>query len=91
MMDRNRLRALLDEVQRGALAPEAAEALLLEQLTMPGFEDLGFARVDHHRPLRQGFPEVVWGQGKTPEQVAAVSERIVAAGESLLVTRVSRQ
>ncbi len=91
MMDRNRLRALLDEVRQGALAPEAAEALLVEQFTMPGFEDLGFARVDHHRPLRQGFPEVVWGQGKTPEQVTAIAERIVAAGDSLLVTRVSRE
>ena len=57
----------------------------------PGFEDLGFARVDQHRPLRQGFPEVVWGQGKTPEQVAAIAERIVAAGDSLLVTRTSRE
>jgi NCAIR mutase (PurE)-related protein len=91
MMDRNRLRALLDEVRQGALAPEAAEALLVEQLAMPGFEDLGFARVDHHRPLRQGFPEVVWGQGKTPDQVAAIAERIAAAGDSLLVTRVSRE
>jgi hypothetical protein len=91
MMDRNRLRALLDEVRQGALAPEAAEALLVEQFATPGFEDLGFARVDHHRPLRQGFPEVVWGQGKTPEQVAAIAERIVAAGDSLLVTRVGRE
>jgi NCAIR mutase (PurE)-related protein len=53
------------------------------------FEDLGFAKVDHHRSLRQGFPEVVFGPGKTPSQIAAISERIVAAGHNLLVTRTS--
>ena len=89
-MNRDGLRTLLDQVRRGALTTEAAEARLLEQLG-PGFEDLGFARVDQQRPLRQGFPEVVWGQGKTPEQVAAIAERIVAAGDSLLVTRTSRE
>ena len=51
------------------------------------FEDLGFARVDHHRAIRQGFPEVVFGAGKTPEQVADIAARIVAADQTLLVTR----
>jgi NCAIR mutase (PurE)-related protein len=81
------LRALLDEVASGALTPEAAQAGLLQYLRQRAFEDLGFARVDHQRTLRQGFPEVVFGQGKTPGQVAAISERIVAAGHNLLVTR----
>jgi NCAIR mutase (PurE)-related protein len=90
-MNRDGLRALLDQVGQGTLSAEAAEGLLLEQLARPAFEDLGFARVDHDRPLRQGFPEVVWGQGKTPEQVATIAERIVAAGDSLLVTRASRE
>jgi NCAIR mutase (PurE)-related protein len=53
------------------------------------FEDLGFARVDTHRHLRQGFPEVILGLGKTPAQIAAVAQRIVASGQSLLVTRAS--
>jgi NCAIR mutase (PurE)-related protein len=51
------------------------------------FQDLGFARVDHHRELRQGFPEVVFGLGKTPGQVAAIAAEIVARGHRLLVTR----
>ena len=50
-------------------------------------EDIGFARVDHHRVRRQGFPEVVFGQGKTPAQVARIAETIVGAGQRLLVTR----
>jgi NCAIR mutase (PurE)-related protein len=53
------------------------------------FEDLGFARVDTHRHLRQGFPEVILGLGKTSAQIAAVAQRIVARGQSLLVTRAS--
>ncbi len=90
-MNRAGLRALLDQVREGALAPEAAEALLLGELSRPAFEDLGFARIDHHRALRQGFPEVVLGQGKSPDQIAAIAERIVALGDSLLVTRTTRE
>lgn len=86
-MNRLQLRALLDDVQSGALTPEAAQDELLQFLRQSPFEDIGFARVDHHRNIRQGFPEVVFGQGKTPGQVAAISERIVAAGHNLLVTR----
>jgi NCAIR mutase (PurE)-related protein len=88
-MNRLQLRALLDEVASGGLTPEAAQVGLLQYLRQSPFEDLGFARVDHHRSLRQGFPEVVFGQGKTPAQIAAISERIVAAGDNLLVTRAS--
>jgi NCAIR mutase (PurE)-related protein len=86
-MNRLQLRALLDEVQSGALTPEAAQDQLLQFLRQSPFEDIGFARIDHHRTVRQGFPEVVFGQGKTPEQIAAISERIVAAKHNLLVTR----
>jgi len=86
-MNRLQLRALLDDVGSGALAPEAAHERLLQYLRQAPFEDLGFARVDHHRNIRQGFPEVVFGPGKTPQQIAAISERIVAAGHNLLVTR----
>jgi NCAIR mutase (PurE)-related protein len=90
-MNRLQLRALLDKVQSGALTPEAAHAQLLQFLRHSPFEDIGFARVDHHRSLRQGFPEVVFGQGKTPEQIAAISERIVAAQHNLLVTRTTAE
>jgi pyridinium-3,5-biscarboxylic acid mononucleotide synthase len=89
-MNRQQLRSLLHEVQTGALTPEAAHDRLLQVLRQAPFENLGFARVDHHRTWRQGFPEVVFGQGKTPDQVAAIAERIVSAGHSLLVTRTTR-
>lgn len=81
------LRELLDRIATGDLTPEAAQARILQFLRHAPFEDLGFARIDHHRSIRQGFPEVVFGQGKTPAQVAGISERIVAAGHNLLVTR----
>jgi hypothetical protein len=86
-MNRSELRSLLADVQAGRLTPEAAHERLLQFLRQAPFEDLGFARVDHHRSVRQGFPEVVFGPGKTPAQIAAIAERIVAAGHSLLVTR----
>jgi NCAIR mutase (PurE)-related protein len=86
-MNRLQLRSLLDEVHAGTTTPEAAHDRLLQFLRQAPFEDLGFARVDHHRHLRQGFPEVIYGAGKTPDQVAAIAERIVSAGHSLLVTR----
>jgi NCAIR mutase (PurE)-related protein len=83
-------RDLFERVHRGELTPAAAETLLAEQLRTLPFEDLGFARVDHHRSLRQGFPEVILGLGKTPAQIASIAERIVARGQSLLVTRADR-
>jgi len=86
-MNGSDIRAILDDVQAQRLAPEEAHRRLLQFLRQAPFEDLGFARIDHHRSLRQGFPEVVFGSGKTPDQVAAIAERIVAAGHSLLVTR----
>jgi pyridinium-3,5-biscarboxylic acid mononucleotide synthase len=90
-MNRHELRALLDAVQTGALTPEAAQDQLLQFVRQAPFEDLGFARVDHHRRVRQGFPEVIFGPGKTPDQVAAIAARIVAAGHTLLVTRTTKE
>jgi len=81
------VRDLLERVRSGALEPGEAEERLLHYLRDLPFEDLGFARVDHHRALRQGFPEVVLGVGKTPAQIAAIAARIVARKQSLLVTR----
>jgi len=78
---------LLEDVRAGRLAPgEAAHRLA----TLP-FEDLGFARLDHHRALRKGFPEVVFGGGKTPDQIATLVERITSRGQNALVTRASRE
>ena len=73
------LRTLLDDVHSGALKPDLAYQSLLEYLRRVPFEDLGFARLDHHRAIRQGFPEVIFGPGKTPAQVASIAARIVAA------------
>lgn len=82
-MTPERLRALLAEVAAGAVTVDDAE----RRLAWEPFEDLPFASVDHHRALRQGFPEVVFGQGKTPEQVTAIAERIAARGDGFLATR----
>lgn len=90
-MTRPELQVLLEEVRSGQLTPEAAHDRILQVLRQAPFEDIGFARVDHHRSLRQGFPEVIFGPGKSPEQVAAIAERIVSHGHSLLVTRTTRE
>src|SRR5215204_4056495 len=86
-MTRHELRALLEQVREGASTPEAAHERILQFLRQAPFEDIGFARIDHHRRARQGFPEVIFGPGKTPGQIAAIAERIVSAGHNLLVTR----
>jgi pyridinium-3,5-biscarboxylic acid mononucleotide synthase len=79
------LEALLAEVASGRLAPHEA----LERLRHLPFEDLPFARIDHHRALRQGFPEVVFCEGKTTDQVVSICERLEAATGSFLGTRAS--
>lgn len=81
------LEDLLGKVARGEVDIDAAREQLTETLRARPFEDLGFARVDHHRSIRQGFPEVVLGLGKTPEQIAAIAAEIVRRGSTLLVTR----
>ncbi|MGE5357657.1 MAG: nickel pincer cofactor biosynthesis protein LarB [Bacteroidales bacterium] len=81
------LRQLFEDLRAGRLDVDEADRRASEYLRDLPFEDLGFARVDHHRAIRQGFPEVILGLGKTPAQIAAISARIVARGQSLLVTR----
>src|SRR5215510_3096658 len=81
------LQRLLDDVRAGTIDSESASARIREALARAPFEDVGFARVDLHRNFRQGFPEVVLGMGKTPDQIATIAQRIVARGQSLLVTR----
>jgi pyridinium-3,5-biscarboxylic acid mononucleotide synthase len=91
MTSNKQLHDLLERVARGELAVDAARDELLEAFRARPFEDLGFARVDHHRSVRQGFPEVVLGIGKTPAHIAAISAEIVRRGSSLLVTRAPRE
>ena len=87
LMAASELRALLENVRAGSVDTDDAWARIQDLLSATPFEDLGFARVDHQRELRQGFPEVVLGLGKTSAQVAAIAARIVARGHTLLVTR----
>lgn len=82
-MNRARVLELLQLVSSGALAPENA----LRQLSLEPFESLGFATIDHHRALRNGYPEVIYGEGKTPAQVVAIAERLRARAPVVLVTR----
>jgi hypothetical protein len=86
-MDRARLHQLLTQVQNGTLKVEQAIAALK---TLP-FENLGFARVDHHRALRKGFPEIILGQGKTAHQIVEIAQRLVAHGQHALITRLNEQ
>jgi NCAIR mutase (PurE)-related protein len=87
MTSNKQLQDLVDQVASGALDPATAKERLLETMRAQPYADLGFARVDHHRAVRQGFPEVVLGLGKTPAQIAAIAGEIVARGSTLLVTR----
>jgi hypothetical protein len=84
-MDRQRLTQLLASVQGGTCSIDEA----LTRLRDLPFEDLGFANIDHHRALRNGFPEVIFGEGKTDEQVIAIAERMAASGASVLITRLA--
>lgn len=84
-MRRDRVRALLDAVASGHTPVDDA----LVQLDQAPLEALPFAQIDHHRALRNGFPEVVFGEGKTVEQATTICERIAAHGDGFLVTRAS--
>src|ERR1035437_7087208 len=86
-MDQDQLRTLFEQVRAGAVDIEAAMGRMRH---MP-FEDLGFAKVDHHRALRHGLPEVIFAQGKTPEQVVAIAERLLANAQNVLITRAGRE
>src|SRR5438874_13099963 len=90
MTSNKQLQDLLEQVARGEIDPATARDRLADAFRARPFEDLGFARVDHHRSIRQGFPEVILGLGKTPEQIAAIAGEIVGRGSTLLVTRATR-
>jgi NCAIR mutase (PurE)-related protein len=89
MTSNKQLEDLLEQVARGEIDVGAAHSQLIRAFRSQPFEDLGFARVDHHRPVRQGFPEVILGLGKTPAQIAAIAAEIVSRGSTLLITRAS--
>ncbi|MES2177743.1 MAG: nickel pincer cofactor biosynthesis protein LarB [Gemmatimonadota bacterium] len=84
-MRRERVRELLTRVAEGSLPIDGA----LDSLAGEPLESLGFATIDHHRALRQGFPEVVYGAGKTVDQITTIASSIAARGDGVLVTRVS--
>ena len=86
-MNEESIRDVLAKVASGTMTPDEAT----EMLRRLPFEDVGFAKVDHHRALRCGVPEVIFCPAKTPAQVATISERILAAGEELLATRATRE
>jgi NCAIR mutase (PurE)-related protein len=82
-MDAASLRKLFLEVKKGDVSPDEAVTRLRH---MP-FEDLGFAKVDHHRRLRTGMPEIIFSRGKTPQQVAAIFKKLAAEGSNVLATK----
>lgn len=84
-MDRDSLKRLLDDVAGGRTGVDEA----VERLRTLPFEDTGYARIDHHRELRRGFPEVIFCEGKTPDQIAGIATRIIEHGSDLLATRCS--
>lgn len=81
------LRQILESVSKGELDLDEA----LARLRSLPFESLGFACIDHHRSLRKGISEVIFGEGKSPEQIIAIMERITQQGDNVLVTRLSRE
>jgi len=83
----NRLKALLEQVRNGEVTPDAA----LDQMKALPFEDLGFAKVDHHRALRTGVPEVIFGPGKSPEHFVEIFDRLAGREHSVLATRVCEE
>ena len=87
-MNEKELLAILEEVRSGAASPEEAARLLRQS----SYEDLGYAKVDHHRAARQGAAEVIFGAGKTPGQIEGIAGAMMARGaENILITRLSEE
>jgi len=85
-MDQEQLRSLLEQVHNGAIDIDSA----IQRMRHLPFEDLGFAKVDHHRALRHGMPEVIFAQGKTAEQVLAIAQALLKNSPNVLITRADR-
>jgi NCAIR mutase (PurE)-related protein len=86
-MDREQLKLLLEDVRSGAASVDEA----IERLKHLPFENLGFATVDHHRAIRMGLPEVIFGQGKSAEQIGAIASRLLERASNVLATRTNRE
>ena len=86
-MNRSQLRHLMEAVQAGEVTPDAA----CDRLKNLPYEDIGFAKVDHHRSVRTGMPEVIYSKGKTSDQVAGIFASLAASGVNVLATRASRE
>jgi NCAIR mutase (PurE)-related protein len=86
-MDQDQLRQLLELVRGGEVNVDEA----IDRLRHLPFEDLGFAKVDHHRALRHGMPEVIFGKGKAPEQVLGIAKHLLGKNRNLLATRLSAE
>lgn len=84
-MNQQQLKSLLEQVKSGEVAIDQA----VDKMKHMPFEDLGFALVDHHRALRSGMPEVIFGQGKTPEHILAIAKNLLERSPNLLATRVA--
>ncbi|MDY0375305.1 MAG: nickel pincer cofactor biosynthesis protein LarB [Desulfobacterium sp.] len=86
-MNEQRLKKILDQVARGTLSPDQAQTALKDM----AFENIDYAHIDHHRSLRKGFPEVIFGQGKTVEQIIGIIQAMAKNEETILVTRIDRE
>jgi NCAIR mutase (PurE)-related protein len=86
-MDKNMLLKLLESVAEGRVSADDGA----EKLQHMAFEDITYAHIDHHRSLRKGFPEVIYGEGKTADQIAGIMEKMVDQENIILVTRTNPQ
>jgi len=86
-VNRDRIRQLLEQVRAGRVDVDDA----IDKMTNLPYEDIAFARIDHHRELRLGFPEVILGQGKTASQISQIAERILSQSSNLLVSRTTEE
>ncbi len=85
-MDANHLKKMLEDVRDGSLDVDRA----LHELRKLPFEDIGFAKVDHHRNIRKGYPEVIYSAGKTPDQIKTIVVKLLALNNNIMATRASR-
>src|SRR4030066_1909378 len=86
-MNFRKLEDLLKKVKLGKTSIDEGMA----QLKSLPFEDLGYARIDHHRSLRKGFPEVIWGEGKSPGQILSIMKELKRKGQNILITRLEEK
>ena len=86
-MNQDSLKKLLESISKGEISIENA----LQQLKHLPFEDIGLACIDHHRGLRRGMSEVIFGEGKEAENIIAIMDRLIEQGENILITRLSSE